>query len=120
MYETPHRFIGTALSEAKRVQFARGGKKRRDVDIATMGMFNLQLFSLICNEERKTMIQFEVNDMTCGHCVGVITAAVKDVAPEAIISVDLAEHAVRVEGARDVGVVEQAIREAGYSPSRKA
>lgn len=65
------------------------------------------------------MIQFEVNDMTCGHCVGAVTAAVKDVAPEAIISVDLAEHAVRVEGVPDADVVEQAIREAGYSPSRK-
>ncbi|MEB2399944.1 heavy-metal-associated domain-containing protein [Parapusillimonas sp. JC17] len=66
------------------------------------------------------MIQFEVNDMTCGHCVGAVTAAVKDAAPEATISIDLAEHAVRVEGARDAGVVEQAIRAAGYSPSRKA
>ncbi|MCC2597820.1 MULTISPECIES: heavy-metal-associated domain-containing protein [Alcaligenaceae] len=66
------------------------------------------------------MIQFEVNDMTCGHCVGAVTAAVKDVAPEAVISVDLAERAVRVEGVPDADVVEQAIREAGYSPSRKA
>jgi copper chaperone len=66
------------------------------------------------------MIQFEVNDMTCGHCVRAVTAAVKDVAPEAIISVDLAEHSVRVEGVPNADVVEQAIREAGYSPSRKA
>ncbi|NGM88526.1 heavy-metal-associated domain-containing protein, partial [Parapusillimonas sp. SGNA-6] len=39
------------------------------------------------------MIRFEVNDMTCGHCVGAVTAAVKEVAPESIISVDLAGHA---------------------------
>lgn len=66
------------------------------------------------------MIQFEVNDMTCGHCGGAVTAAVKDVAPEAIVLVDLAKHAVQVEGAQDAGIVEQAIREARYSPSRKA
>lgn len=66
------------------------------------------------------MIQFEVNDMTCGHCVGAVTAAVEGVAPEAIISIDLAGHAVRVEGAGDIDAVEQAIRDAGYSPSRKA
>lgn len=66
------------------------------------------------------MIQFEVNDMTCGHCVRAVTAAVKEVAPEAIISIDLAQHAVRVEGAGDTDAIEQAIREAGYSPSRNA
>lgn len=66
------------------------------------------------------MIQFEVNDMTCGHCVGAVTAAVKDVAPQTTISIDLPEHLVSVEGAPDAGVVEQAIRGAGYSPSRKS
>ncbi len=66
------------------------------------------------------MIQFEVNDMTCGHCVGAVTKAVKAVVPEAGVAIDLSEHVVRVEGAVDASMVEQAIREAGYSPSRKA
>lgn len=66
------------------------------------------------------MIQFEVNDMTCGHCVGAIAAAVKEVAPDAVVAIDLPQHVVRVEGVCDAGAVELAIREAGYSPSRKA
>ncbi|PLC48580.1 heavy metal transporter [Pollutimonas subterranea] len=66
------------------------------------------------------MLQFEVNDMTCGHCVGAVTAAVKRVAPEAVVAIDLPQHCVRVEGVCDAGAVELAIREAGYSPSRKA
>ncbi len=66
------------------------------------------------------MIQFEVNDMTCGHCVGAITKAIKTVVPEADVAIDLSEHVVRVEGAADAAAVEQAIRASGYSPSRKA
>ncbi len=66
------------------------------------------------------MIQFEVNDMTCGHCVGAVTAAVKKVAPDAFVAIDLPQHVVRVEGVCNAGAVELAIREAGYSPSRKA
>lgn len=50
-----------------------------------MEMFNLQLSDLVSNEKRRVMIQFEVNDMTCGHCVGAVTAAVKKVAPDAVV-----------------------------------
>lgn len=66
------------------------------------------------------MIQFEVNDMTCGHCTRAVTAAVKAVAPEVSVAIDLSEHAVRIDGAADPDAIEQAIREAGYNPSRKA
>jgi len=66
------------------------------------------------------MIQFEVNDMTCGHCVSAVTKAIKTVVPEAGVAIDLSEHVVRVEGPVDAATVEQAIREAGYSPSRTA
>ncbi|MBV6273770.1 heavy-metal-associated domain-containing protein [Alcaligenaceae bacterium CGII-47] len=66
------------------------------------------------------MLQFEVNDMTCGHCVGAISAAVKKAAPDAVVAIDLPQHAVRVEGVCDAGAAELAIREAGYSPKRKA
>ncbi|CAM5379074.1 heavy-metal-associated domain-containing protein [Eoetvoesiella caeni] len=66
------------------------------------------------------MLQFEVNDMTCGHCVSAITAAVKQAAPDAAVAIDLPRHVVGVESAPDAGVVEQAIREAGYTPSRKS
>jgi len=40
------------------------------------------------------MITFEVNDMTCGHCVSSITRAVKALDPAAKVQIDLAAHRV--------------------------
>ncbi|MBS1169139.1 MAG: heavy metal transport/detoxification protein [Burkholderiaceae bacterium] len=62
------------------------------------------------------MLKFHVADMSCGHCAGVITKAVKDADPEATVNIDLAAHMVLIEGAADVNKVQQAIREAGYTP----
>lgn len=63
------------------------------------------------------MINFEVQDMTCGHCVGAITAAVKAVDPTAELRIDLAAHRVVVEPvAADAQALADAIREAGYTP----
>lgn len=65
------------------------------------------------------MIEFEVKDVTCGHCVATVTKAVGAVAPAAQVQVDLPTHTVRVDGAADAAAVESAIREAGYTPVRK-
>ncbi|MEK8033139.1 heavy-metal-associated domain-containing protein [Ideonella sp. DXS29W] len=63
------------------------------------------------------MIAFQVNDMSCGHCVGAITQAVKGVDPGARIEVDLASHRVQIEPAgADGAALADAIREAGYTP----
>ncbi|OGQ53653.1 MAG: heavy metal transporter [Deltaproteobacteria bacterium RIFCSPLOWO2_02_FULL_53_8] len=62
------------------------------------------------------MFAFKVTDMTCGHCVSSITMAVKDVDPNASVETDLSEHLVRVESVSSVSDIEDAIREAGYSP----
>ena len=35
------------------------------------------------------MIEFQVNDMTCGHCAGVITKALKSVDPTAQVEIDI-------------------------------
>lgn len=43
------------------------------------------------------MITFEVNDMTCGHCVSMITKAVKQADKDADVSVDLATKRVQIE-----------------------
>lgn len=59
-------------------------------------------------------IQFHVPDMTCGHCVGVITKAVQQVAPSATVNTDLATHRVTVDGIADVDAVRAAIVSAGY------
>lgn len=63
------------------------------------------------------MIAFEVNDMTCGHCVRAITQAVQEADPGAQVQVDLAAHRVQVEPAQaDAAALQSAIAEAGYTP----
>ena len=63
------------------------------------------------------MFAFEVNDMTCGHCVSTITKALKAVDKDAKVAVDLATHRVQVEsGAADADELADAIKEAGYTP----
>lgn len=55
------------------------------------------------------MIEFQVGDMTCGRCAGVITKVVKGVEPAAQVHIDLAAHRVRVQAAT---------KDAGYTPTR--
>lgn len=63
------------------------------------------------------MIAFEVNDMTCGHCVGTITKALQGADKDAKVTIDLARHLVMVESARaDARTLGEAIAEAGYTP----
>ncbi|MGE8656579.1 MAG: heavy-metal-associated domain-containing protein [Achromobacter sp.] len=63
-------------------------------------------------------IEFQVPDMTCGHCVKTITGAVTAAAPGATVAVDLPAHRVTVSGTDQAEKVEAAIREAGYEPQR--
>ncbi len=63
-------------------------------------------------------IEFNVPDMTCGHCVKTITGAVTAAAPGASVAVDLSTHRVTVSGTDQADKVEAAIRDAGYEPQR--
>lgn len=63
------------------------------------------------------MIAFEVNDMTCGHCVSTLTKALKAVDAGARVHIDLASHRVQIEPTEaDADELAEAIREAGYTP----
>lgn len=67
------------------------------------------------------MISFEVNDMSCGHCVRAITQAVQAADPGAQVQVDLATHRVQVQPvAADAAVLRAAIEEAGYTAAPAA
>jgi copper chaperone len=63
------------------------------------------------------MITFEVNDMTCGHCVSTITKALKATDKDAKVEIDLASHRVKVEPASaDAEELADAIKDVGYTP----
>ena len=63
------------------------------------------------------MITFEVNDMTCGHCVSTITKAVRALDQQASVNIDLASHRVEIQsGETDAQELSDAIKEAGYTP----
>ncbi len=63
------------------------------------------------------MLEFQIPNMTCGHCVKAVTAAVKAADPQAQVQCDLAQHRVQV----DTGVAREAVvaklAEAGYQPA---
>ncbi|MDY0745461.1 heavy-metal-associated domain-containing protein [Paucibacter sp. R3-3] len=62
-------------------------------------------------------IAFEIQDMSCGHCVRAITEAVKALDPAAQVAVDLGTKRVQIEtAAAQPDAVGDAIREAGYTP----
>lgn len=62
------------------------------------------------------MIEFNVNDMTCGHCASTITRAVKDVDAAGRCEVDLAAKRVRIVSDHPAEEFRAAIEEAGFTP----
>lgn len=61
-------------------------------------------------------MQFNVHDMTCGHCVAAITKAVENAFPDAKVSINLDQHLVVVDNVDDTAVVQKLIEEEGYTP----
>ncbi|MEO6321395.1 MAG: heavy-metal-associated domain-containing protein [Polaromonas sp.] len=68
--------------------------------------------------QEKTIISFQVKDMTCGHCVNHITKAVMAVDQDARVGIDLAVHRIDIETAAvDAARLAQIITDAGYTPA---
>jgi copper chaperone len=61
-----------------------------------------------------TVIQLNVQNMTCGHCVSAVTRAIKSLDPQAEVQVDLRSARVRVDGASPAGDLVKALDDAGY------
>ncbi|HZY15977.1 MAG TPA: cation transporter [Ramlibacter sp.] len=57
---------------------------------------------------------FQVQGMTCGHCVRAVTQALKSLDPQAEVQVDLAAGRVEVQSQQDRAALAQAIAEEGY------
>ena len=67
-----------------------------------------------------TVIEFTVQDMTCGHCAATITDAVKAIDPSGRCEIDLPGKRVKVESAYSAERIAAAIRKAGFTPVRAA
>lgn len=57
---------------------------------------------------------FNVQGMSCGHCVNAVTNAVKSVDPQAEVKVDLGSGKVDVQSQQDRQAIAHAIEEEGY------
>jgi copper chaperone len=64
------------------------------------------------------MTPFRVENMTCGHCAGTITRALKEADASARVEISLRDKLVKVESRLAAEEIAAAIREAGYSPER--
>jgi copper chaperone len=59
-------------------------------------------------------MEFDIPDMSCGHCVKAITKAIQELDEDAMISIDLPGKKVKVQTAVDRPTVASALTEAGY------
>ncbi|MGI6246419.1 MAG: heavy-metal-associated domain-containing protein [Pseudochelatococcus sp.] len=60
------------------------------------------------------MPTLKVPTMKCEGCAATIEKAIRDIDPQATITVDLAARTVAVESAADARALSQAVRAAGY------
>jgi copper chaperone len=60
---------------------------------------------------------FNVQGMSCGHCVKAITQAVQAKDPAAEVQVDLGSRTVRVQSSLPADAVLEVIKEEGYEAS---
>jgi copper chaperone len=62
------------------------------------------------------MIEFEVQALSCGHCVRAVTEALQEVDPSAKVDVDLDRKKVSVQSDADRAALARALADAGYPP----
>jgi len=63
------------------------------------------------------MLDFQIPNMTCGHCVRAVTEAVKAADPRAEVQIDLPSHRVQVQTSAERQAVVAKLAEAGYQPA---
>ncbi|GJH11667.1 heavy-metal-associated domain-containing protein [Caballeronia novacaledonica] len=61
------------------------------------------------------MTEFEVQGMSCQHCVAAVTRSIQEIDPQAQVRVDLERGTVAVESGKSNDALKEAIDEAGYT-----
>lgn len=62
-------------------------------------------------------MKLKIPDMSCGHCAGVITKAIKAVDPAADVKIDLASKIVGITTTAPNSSIATALENAGYPSS---
>ncbi len=60
------------------------------------------------------MYELQVDNMSCAHCVGAVTRAVRALDPAAKIEIDLASKKVAIDSQAGLAQLSEAIAAAGY------
>ena len=60
-------------------------------------------------------VEFQVEGMSCQHCVAAVTSAIREHDDAAQVRVDLASGRVTVDSAQSVELLQAVIHEAGYT-----
>lgn len=60
------------------------------------------------------MYQLQVENMSCGHCVGAVTKAVQALDASAKVDIDLATKSVKIDSGMPLAPLQSAIADAGY------
>lgn len=60
------------------------------------------------------MIEFQVEGMSCQHCVGAVTKAIHALDAQALVEIHLDDGRVRVQSPENADRLSQAIVDAGY------
>lgn len=63
------------------------------------------------------MFEFQLPDMTCGHCASRVTRALKQADPACEVRIDLPTQQVQVKSAEERSVLAEALFDAGYAPA---
>lgn len=63
------------------------------------------------------MLEFNLPDMSCGHCASTVTQTCKLVDPAAKVEVDLNARKVTIQSSEDAQDFSEALAEAGYPPA---
>ncbi len=63
------------------------------------------------------MVEFQIDDMTCGHCVSTITRQIRTADPQAEVAIDLDRHHAGIRSqSLSAERVRALIEDAGFSP----
>ena len=66
------------------------------------------------------MYEYDIPDMSCGHCAASVTKAIKASDPEAVADIDLSTRKAKISSSKDPQSIGAALEDAGYPATNKS